>query len=29
VALRGLGCEVGEGEGGRERRTHALEVWAE
>lgn len=29
VALRGLGSEVGQGEGGRERRAHALEVRAE
>ncbi|USP81143.1 hypothetical protein yc1106_08417 [Curvularia clavata] len=29
VTLRGLRGKVGEREGGRERRAHALEVWAE
>ena len=29
VPFRGLRCEVGEGEGGRERLAYALEVWAE
>lgn len=29
VTLRGLRGKVGEGESGRERRAHALEVWAE
>ena len=29
VTFRGLRGKVGQGEGGRERRAHALEVWAE
>lgn len=29
MTLRGLRGKVGEGEGGREGRAHALEVWAE
>jgi hypothetical protein len=29
VSFRGLGCKIGEGEGGRERRADALEVRAE